>query len=88
MDTRSYCLGTCDGIGFGSQVALLPVMRDTLRRCLAIVGAILTAYFILHVLRFVTISAEARGACAGVGGYLVGDCIAGVVRNGRRGRRK
>jgi len=52
-------------------------MRDTLRRCLAVVGAILSACFILHVLRFVTISAEARGVCAGVVGYLVGDCIVG-----------
>lgn len=63
-------------------------MRDTLCLCLAIVGAILAACFILHVLRFVTISAESRGACAGVVGYLVGHYIA--VRGGGRcrGRRR
>ena len=62
-------------------------MRDTMRRCLAIVGAILAVCFILHVLRFVTISAEARGVCAGVVGYLVGERLAEVVRGGRKSRR-
>jgi hypothetical protein len=61
------------------------VMSDTLRRCLAIVGAILAACFVLHVLRFVTITAEIRGVCAGFISALVGDYI--VTRRGR-GRRR
>jgi hypothetical protein len=55
----------------------------TLRRCLALVGAILAACFLLHVLRFVTITAETRGVCAGIVGCIVGDRIAAP-----RGRRK
>lgn len=60
-------------------------MSDTLRRCLAIVGAILAVCFVLHVLRFVTITAEIRGICAGFVSALVGDYIA--TRRGR-GRRR
>lgn len=59
-------------------------MSDTLRRCFAIVVAILVAYFLLHVLRFVTITAEARGICAGVVGYMVGDFIATPRRRRKR----
>ncbi len=74
----------------GARSALLLAMRDTLCRCLAIVGAILVACFSLHVLRFVTISAETRGVCAGVVGCLVGGHIVGMMRSGRmsRGRRR
>ena len=50
-------------------------MSATLRRCIAIVAAILAAYFLLHVLRFVMITGEARGVCAGIVGYIVGDCL-------------
>lgn len=60
-------------------------MRDTFRLCLAIVGAVLTVYFSLHVLRFVAISAETRGICAGVVGYLVGSQL-WDIRWGRRER--
>lgn len=67
--------GYLRGYQLGSRSALLPPMRDTLCRCLAIVGAILAACFILHVLRFVAISAEARGICAGVVSCLVGARI-------------
>lgn len=62
-------------------------MSDTVRRCLAIVGAILAAYFLLHVLRFVTITGEERGVCAGIVGYLVGDRIAHFAPSRRRRKR-
>jgi hypothetical protein len=58
-------------------------VSGVLRRCFAVVVAILAAYFFLHVLRFVTITGEERGVCAGIVGYVVGDCLAS-----RRGRRK
>ncbi len=59
-------------------------MSDTLRRCLAIVVAILTAYFLLHVLRFVALTAEVRGVCAGIVGYMVGDYLAAPRRQRKR----
>lgn len=59
-------------------------MTDTIRRCFAIVIAILAAYFLLHVLRFVTITGEERGVCAGIVGYMIGAHFAAP----RRGRRK
>jgi len=62
-------------------------VSDTVRRCLAIVGAILVAYFLLHVLRFVAISGEERGVCAGIVGYIVGDRIACIVPGRRRRKR-
>jgi len=57
---------------------------NTVRRCLAIVGAIIAAYFLLHVLRFVALTAEVRGVCAGIVGYIAGDYIAAPRRRGRR----
>lgn len=62
-------------------------MSDTVRHCLAIVGAILAAYFLLHVLRFVTITGEERGVCAGIVGYMVGDRIARIAPGRRRRKR-
>jgi hypothetical protein len=62
-------------------------VSDTVRRCLAIVVSILVAYFILHVLRFIAITGEERGVCAGIGGYVVGDCIARFVPGRRRRKR-
>ena len=59
-------------------------MSDTARRCLAIVAAIVAAYFILHVLRFVAITGEERGVCAGIVGYVVADRIAALPRRRRR----
>jgi len=62
-------------------------VSDTFRRCLAIVVAIVVAYFILHVLRFIAITGEERGVCAGIGGYVVGVHLAGLGL-GRRRRKK
>ena len=61
-------------------------MSDTLRRCLAVVVAIVAAYFLLHILRFISITGEERGVCAGIVGYVVGDHIlsARVPRRRRR----
>jgi len=59
----------------------------TLRRCLAIVGAIVAAYFLLHVLRFVALTGEVRGVCAGIVGYLVCDYLAPVAPVRRRRKR-
>lgn len=87
VGTRAYCLSTYGVYRLGARSALLSSMRDTLRLCLAIIGAFLAACFTLNVLRFVTISADARGVCAGFVGYLVGDCIARGHQSGR-GRRK
>lgn len=61
------------------------MMVDTLRRCLAIVGAILAICFLLHLLRFVAITGEIRGVCAGLVGYLVAERIV-MARGGRRRR--
>lgn len=55
-------------------------MSASLRRGLAIIGGILAGYFLLHVLRPFAITAEARGACGGVAGYIVGDLIASTRR--------
>jgi ABC-type uncharacterized transport system permease subunit len=57
---------------------------DSVRRCLAIVGAIVAAYFLLHVLRFVALTAEMRGVCAGIIGYMAGDYIAAPRRRRKR----
>ena len=57
---------------------------NTLRRCIAVVAAIVAAYFLLHVLRFVALTAEMRGVCAGIVGYMVGDYLAAPRRRGRR----
>lgn len=59
-------------------------MSDNLRRFIAIMGAIFAAYFFLHVLRSFAVTAEIRGVCAGVAGYMAGDFI---VTPGRRRRR-
>ncbi len=59
-------------------------MSDTLRRCLAIVCAIVAAYFLLHVLRFVALTGEERGVCAGIVGYVVGDYLAAPRRRRKR----
>lgn len=59
-------------------------MSDTLRRAFAIMVAILAAYFLLHVLRFVTITGEERGVCAGIVGYMVGAHIAAPRRRRKR----
>ena len=59
-------------------------MRDTMRGCLAIVVAILVACFFLHVLRFVAITGELRGVCAGIAGYMGGVRIASPRRHGRK----
>ena len=68
----------------GTRDALPTGMRDTLRKCLAIVVAILAAYFLLHVLRFVTITGEERGVCAGIAGYVVGSYLAAPRRRRKR----
>lgn len=62
-------------------------MSDTVRRCLAIVGAIVAAYFLLHVLRFVALTGEVRGVCAGIAGYIVGEHIARIAPGRRRRKR-
>jgi hypothetical protein len=54
------------------------------RRFAAIMCAILVAYFFLHVLRSFAIMGEARGLCAGVAGYMVGDLIASPCRRRKR----
>jgi len=59
-------------------------VTDVVRRCLAIVVAIVAAYFLLHVLRFITITGEERGVCAGIVGYVVGDRIASPRRRRKR----
>ena len=59
-------------------------MSDTLRKCLAIVVAILAAYFLLHVLRFIAITGEERGVCAGIGGYMIGAHLAAPRRRRKR----
>jgi hypothetical protein len=59
-------------------------VSDNLRRFFAIMGAILAAYFLLQVLRSFAITAEARGVCAGVAGYMVGDFIATPQRRRKR----
>jgi hypothetical protein len=57
---------------------------DSVRRCLAIAGAIVVAYFLLHVLRFVALTSEVRGVCAVIVGYMVGDYIAAPRRRRKR----
>jgi hypothetical protein len=59
-------------------------VSDTVRRFVAIMSAILVAYFLLHVLRSLAITAEACGVCAGVAGYMVGDLIASPRRRRKR----
>lgn len=59
-------------------------MTDTLRSCLAIVVAIVVAFFMLHVLRFVMITGEERGVCAGIGGFMVGNYLAAPCRRRKR----
>ena len=60
-------------------------MNDSIRRFLIVMVAVLVAYFFLHVLRSFSVAAEARGICAGIAGYMVGDLVAGS--RGRRRRR-
>jgi hypothetical protein len=48
------------------------------------VVAIVVAYFLLHVLRFVMITGEERGVCAGIGGYVVGNYLAAPRRRRKR----
>ena len=62
-------------------------MSVAARRCLAIVGAIVAAYFLLHVLRFVALGGEERGVCAGIVGYVVGDHVARIAPGRRRRKR-
>jgi hypothetical protein len=59
-------------------------VSDTLRRFIAIMGAILTAYFLLQVLRSFAFAGEVRGVCAGVAGYMVGDLIVSPRRRRKR----
>lgn len=59
-------------------------MSDNVRRCIAIIAGILVGYFLLHVLRSLAVTAEARGACGGVAGYAVGDLIASLRRRRKR----
>ncbi len=59
-------------------------MSDSVRRCVAIIAGILVGYFLLHMLRSFAIMAEARGACGGVAGYMVGDLIASPRRRRKR----
>lgn len=59
-------------------------MTDTLRHALAVVVAILAAYFLLHVLRFVVLTGEERGVCAGIVGYMIGAHIAAPRRRRKR----
>lgn len=59
-------------------------MTDNLRRFFAIMGGILVAYLLLGVLRSFAITAEARGVCAGVAGYMVGDFISTPRRRRKR----
>lgn len=59
-------------------------MSDSVRRFFAILGAILVAYFLLHVLRFVSITGEERGVCAGIGGYMVGTYLTAPRRRRKR----
>lgn len=59
-------------------------MIGTLRQALAVVVAILAAYFLLHVLRFVAITGEERGVCAGIVGYMVGAWLAMPRRRRKR----
>lgn len=59
-------------------------VSDSVQRFVAIMGAILVAYFLLQVLRSLAITAEARGVCAGVAGYMVGDLIALPRRRRKR----
>jgi hypothetical protein len=62
-------------------------VSETARRCLAIVVAVVVAAFLLHVLRFIALTGEIRGACAGVVAYLVGDRVFYAAPR-RRGRRR
>jgi hypothetical protein len=59
-------------------------MSDTVRRFIGIMAAILCAYFLLHVLRSLSIASEARGVCAGIAGYMVGDIIVSSRRRRKR----
>jgi hypothetical protein len=59
-------------------------MSDTIRRFIGNMAAILCAYFFLHVLRSLSIASEARGVCAGIAGYMVGDFLVTPSRRRRR----
>jgi hypothetical protein len=59
-------------------------VTDVLRRCLAVVAAVVAAYFLLHVLRFITITGEERGVCAGIVGYMIGTHPAMPQRRRKR----
>ena len=61
-------------------------MSDTVRRFFIVMVAILVAYFFLHVMRSFNITAEPRGICAGIAGYMAGDLIASSL--GRRRRKR
>lgn len=59
-------------------------MSDTVRRFFAIMCAILVAYFLLQVLRALAVAGEARGVCAGIAGYMIGDLVASPRRRRKR----
>jgi hypothetical protein len=59
-------------------------VSDRARHFLAIMAALLFAYFLLHVLRSFAIAAEPRGICAGVAGYLAGDLVMSATTRRRR----
>lgn len=59
-------------------------MTDSLRRCVAVVAGIVVGCLLLHVLRSFAVAAEARGACGGVAGYVVGELIVAPRRRRKR----
>ncbi|HSX23050.1 MAG TPA: hypothetical protein VLE97_09775 [Gaiellaceae bacterium] len=61
-------------------------MSDSVRRFLAVMVAILVAYFFLHVMRSFNVAGEPRGICAGIAGYMAGDLVASAI--GRRRRKR
>lgn len=61
-------------------------MSDRVRHFFAILAAILVGYFFLHVLRSFAVTAEPRGICAGIAGYMAGDLVASSFGHRRRKR--
>jgi hypothetical protein len=59
-------------------------VSDNLRRFFAIMCAILVTYFLLQVLRAFAVAGEARGVCAGIAGYMIGDLVASPRRRRKR----
>jgi hypothetical protein len=59
-------------------------MSDNLRRFFAIMCAIMCAYFLLQQRRQTIATLAARGVCAGIAGYMIGDLIASPRRRRKR----